>query len=213
MIEANIKGIDLKFHTDEAVFSPKGIDLGTLSMLSQVEFESEDKVLDLGCGYGVVGILASKIIDSENVVMCDISKEAILLTRQNLILNGIENVEVICSNGLDKIEESDFTLILSNPPYHVDFSVPKNFIEKGFQKLTISGKMVMVTKRKDWYKNKLVSVFGGVQIIETNGYFVFIAQKREKKSGSKTRNTNKLSKKLMRKQIKKNKKKSNANKN
>lgn len=58
MLKTNIKGIDLVFETSVGVFSPKDIDLGTISMLSVVDFRKTDKVLDLGCGYGVVGILA-----------------------------------------------------------------------------------------------------------------------------------------------------------
>jgi 16S rRNA (guanine1207-N2)-methyltransferase len=60
--------------------------------------------------------------------------------------------------------------------------------------------MVMVTKRKDWYKNKLTSVFGGVQIIEVNGYYVFIAEKRSSHILQKAKVSNHLSKKLQRKQ-------------
>ena len=83
MIRTTIKGIDLVFETSAGVFSPKCIDLGTLSMLSVVDFQETDKVLDLGCGYGVVGILAAKIIGDHNVVMIDIDEEAIRLSRKN----------------------------------------------------------------------------------------------------------------------------------
>ena len=62
MIKTNIKGIDLVFETSKSLFSPRAVDLGTLSMLSLVEFGENEKVLDLGCGYGVVGILAAKIV-------------------------------------------------------------------------------------------------------------------------------------------------------
>ena len=66
-----IKGVELRFKTEDGVFSPSGIDKGTLAMLSQVVFSPGDRVLDLGCGYGVVGILAAKLIGSEQVVMLD----------------------------------------------------------------------------------------------------------------------------------------------
>jgi len=100
------------------------------------------------------------------------------------------------------VEESDFTLILSNPPYHADFSVPKHFIEGGFKKLVAGGKLVMVTKRLDWYKNKLISVFGGVKVYEINGYYVFVAEKRTLTPKAKKKATNGLSRKLQRKQQK-----------
>jgi len=59
-----------------------------------------------------------------------------------------------------------------------DFSVPKMFIEKGFNRLRIGGRMYMVTKRKLWYKNKLISIFGGVKIWEIDGYYVFMSVKK-----------------------------------
>lgn len=181
MINTIIKGIELKFNTSNDVFSPREIDKGTLAMLSVLEFNENDKVLDLGCGYGPVGILASKTIGEENVVMVDVSDEAVNLSTENAILNEVKEVKIFKSNGLENIDEKDFTMILSNPPYHVDFSVPKAFIEKGFNRLSIGGKMYMVTKRKEWYKNKLISVFGGVKIWEIDGYFVFMSVKKQDK--------------------------------
>jgi len=177
--EAKIKDIDLKFRTSDGVFSPKGIDKGTLAMLSAVDFQQTDKVLDLGCGYGVVGILAAKIIGADNVVMTDKDSVAVELSRLNAALNNVEGVKIIQSDGFRNLDDKDFTLILSNPPYHTDFSVAKEFIEKGFNRLCIGGKMYMVTKRKEWYKNKLTAIFGGVKVWEADGYFVFMSIKKD----------------------------------
>lgn len=181
MISANIKNIPLVFKTDETIFSPKAVDTGTLAMLSVIDFSPNDKVLDLGCGYGVVGILASKLIGGENVSMCDISETAVQYSKINAELNQIKNVDIKVSDEYENIEDSDFTLILSNPPYHTDFSVAKKFIEGGYKRLVFGGRMVMVTKRLEWYKNKLTSVFGGVKVREIDGYYVFIAEKRVNK--------------------------------
>lgn len=199
MFFAKIKDIDLKFETEPSIFSPKFIDHGTLAMLSVVEFLPSDKVLDLGCGYGVVGILAAKLVGEENVFMCDISERAVEYAKINAALNGVPNIKISLSDGYKNIAEGDFTLILSNPPYHVDFSVPKNFIEVGFRKLVVGGKLVMVTKRLDWYKNKLTSVFGGVKVQEFDGYYVFVAEKRSKILKKKKKPAKNLSKKLQRK--------------
>ena len=178
MFNLNIKGIDLKFNTSNKVFSPLNADKGTTSMISLIEFKDNDKVLDLGCGYGLVGILAAKVLGAGSVFMTDIDAEAIKLAKDNAILNRVEEVKIYQSDGFKNLDENEFTLILSNPPYHVDFAVPKEFIEKGFNRLALGGKMYMVTKRKDWYKNKLVSIFGGVKITEIDEYYVFIAEKR-----------------------------------
>lgn len=189
-IEITIKNIDLKFNSSDKLFSPRNIDIGTLSMIDEVNFENESKILDLGCGYGFVGILAAKIIGEDKVVMCDIDTEAVEMSKHNAILNNVENINIIQSDGLKNIIYKDFSMILSNPPYHTDFSVAKHFIESGFYKLALNGKFIMVTKRLDWYKNKLSSVFGGVKVKEKNGYYIFISEKRN------MLDSNKLKKKL-----------------
>lgn len=201
MINLELNNIKLEFETSDKVFSPSNIDKGTLAMLSQVEFNKNDKILDLGCGYGIVGIFASKLIGAKNVIMCDLSPDAVELSKSNATNNGIIDLQIIQSDGLDNITDNNFSLILSNPPYHVDFSVPKKFIEQSYKRLITGGKMYMVTKRKDWYKNKLISVFGGVVIVELDGYYVFMAEKRNEKK-VKIEKTSTLSKKLQRKHVK-----------
>jgi 16S rRNA (guanine1207-N2)-methyltransferase len=174
----SINGIDLTFETDNTLFSPLNIDKGTLAMLSVVEFSNTDKVLDLGCGYGAVGIYAAKLIGKQNVVMSDVDEKCVKLSVKNAELNGVGGISTVLSDGFDSIKNNEYTLILSNPPYHSDFSVPKHFIEKGFNRLKVGGKMFMVTKRKDWYKNKFNAIFGGTTISEIDEYFVFCAEKR-----------------------------------
>lgn len=182
MINETINNITLSFHTETSVFSPSGIDLGTKTMLSFVTLSKDDKVLDLGCGYGTVGIWAAKQIGSEHVTMCDIDETSLNCARKNAIENKVaDNLDILYSNGLEQITEHNYTLILSNPPYHTDFSVPKHFIEQGYSHLALGGKMVMVVKRKDWYANKLTAVFGGVTVHHKNDYYVLIAEKRAKK--------------------------------
>ena len=203
-IEEQVQGVDLVLQTNEEVFSPTAVDKGTRAMLSFVEFKEGDKVLDLGCGCGVVGILAAKQIGANNVVMCDVSENAVQLSKQNAAVNGVDGVTIRRSDGLKEISETGFTLILSNPPYHTDFAVAKGFIEDGFKKLAIGGKMVMVTKRLDWYRNKLSSVFGGVTVREKDGYYVFLAGKRGNRAPKKEKkNEQVMSKKLQRKYGKK----------
>jgi 16S rRNA (guanine1207-N2)-methyltransferase len=168
----------MEFETSRQVFSPDNIDKGTLAMLSQVQFSPTDKVLDLGCGYGAVGIYAAKLIGASNVTMSDDDKHAIAFAQKNIEHNNVAGIKLIRSDGFKAITDSGFTLILSNPPYHADFSVPKHFIEKGFNRLEMGGKLYMVTKRLDWYKNKITAIFGGVKVTRIDGYFIFCAEKR-----------------------------------
>lgn len=201
--QVNIGDIEMKFTTEAEVFSPHGADRGTLAMLSVVELEKQDKLLDLGCGYGLVGVWAAKKIGAEQVAMCDISGTAVRVAKKNCERNGVD-VAVYQSDGLKGLpQELRFTKILSNPPYHEDFSVPKGFIELGYRRLALGGVMYMVTKRKEWYYNKLKTVFGGVRVDEIDGYYVFTAEKREKRAVEKKKNEQVMSKKLQRKMNKK----------
>lgn len=99
MISTEIKDIDMLFETSPSLFSPKSIDKGTLAMLSVIDFSPYDKVLDLGCGYGIVGIPSAKLIGEENIIMCDISEQAVEYTKKNLSINHVPNIKVKLSDG------------------------------------------------------------------------------------------------------------------
>lgn len=186
MLRAEIWGQKLLLETQKGLFSPQHIDRGTLAMLSRVEIASGMRIMDLGCGCGVVGIAAAKIAGEENVFMSDADPKAVEIARRNAERNGVGGVRLYVSDGFRDVDVSGFDLILSNPPYQTDFSVAKGFIEKGFNRLKIGGRLVMVTKRREWYRNKLIGVFGGVQILETDGYFVFCAERRSLKYANKS---------------------------
>lgn len=181
MYQALLWNQPLEIETTEGLFSPRGADAGTLSMVSAVELESGQKLLDLGCGAGLVGIAAAKVLGEENVWMTDVDPAAVRCATENAKRNGVENVHLCCGDALDAVDASGFDWILSNPPYHADFSVAKKFIEKGFNRLKLGGKLVMVVKRELWYRNKLTAIFGGVRMQEIGGYFVFTAEKRSER--------------------------------
>jgi 16S rRNA (guanine1207-N2)-methyltransferase len=178
VIRASVSGIELRFETAPNLFSPTKPDRGSLAMLSCIRFEPNDKVLDLGCGYGLIGIYAAKVVGADRVWMLDNDRTAVDYAGRNLALNSVEGVNVVLSDGFRELHEANFTKIVCNPPYHVDFSVPKHFIEKGFNRLAVGGTMYLVTKRKTWYQNKLRSIFGGARIRELDSYQVFEAVKK-----------------------------------
>ncbi len=178
VIEATVEGVDLRLQTAATLFSPRAIDRGTLAMLSYAAFAPEQKILDLGCGYGVVGLVAAGHAPPEQVWMVDKDPVAVRLAKENARLNGAAGVSVVQSDGFESLDETGFDLILCNPPYQADFAVPKHFIEKGFNRLVIGGRLLMVTKRELWYRNKLTAIFGGVTVRRVDDYVVFEAVRR-----------------------------------
>lgn len=227
MFEVEIWNNKLIFDTDPSLFSPMSADRGTMAMLRTVGLKQDaqnvqdgqnnqnnqnaqhllpdEKVLDLGCGYGIVGIAAAKVIGGNRVYMVDNNEKAVLLSRKNAVGNSVPDVTIVCGDGVSAFKDVDFSLILCNPPYHTDFSVAKAFIEQGFRSLKQGGRMIMVVKRLDWYRNKLTAVFGGVRTVEDDGYFILTSEKRSKEKHSNTvkrvkirKTTAKHEKKMMR---------------
>ena len=108
MIERTINGIDLKMHTESSLFSPNDIDKGTIAMLSKIQFHSGQKILDLGCGYGVVGIYAAQFSGAENVTMADCDPVAVEMAKKNAVYNGFEAIHIFQSDGFTSVGEHDF---------------------------------------------------------------------------------------------------------
>ena len=115
VISTTIRGVELTFQTHPRLFSPREIDSGTLAMLSALELGSAEKVLDLGCGYGTVGILVAKLIGPDKVTMVDSDPLAVEFARTNARRNGVTAVRIIQSDGYDRLDDSGFTAILVNP--------------------------------------------------------------------------------------------------
>jgi len=178
MVQLDIYGHTLRFETHPALFSPTAPDRGTMAMLSVAKIAPGDRVLDMGCGWGLVAVAAAKIAGAQNVVALDVDARAVEVTRENARRNGVGELRALQRDGFCGFDGHEFHWILCNPPYNSNFSVAKHFIEKGFNRLAMNGTMLMVVKRRDWYRNRLCAVFGGVTAHQIDGYFVFEAQRR-----------------------------------
>lgn len=184
-IVANVLGESLELETAEGLFSPRHVDRGTLAMLSVAPPQPGMRVLDLGCGWGLAGVYAARVCGAQGVVMTDIDARAVEAARANATRNGVGDVRAYVGDALDAVPDRAFDAILCNPPYQSDFSVAKKLILKSFNRLEIGGRLYLVVKRHDWYFNKLKSVFGGARTHIEDGYFVFEAQRRERRYAQK----------------------------
>ena len=115
ILDVVIEGVHLAFETEPALFSPQGIDPGTASLLAQVQFQDNDKVLDLGCGYGVIGIYAAKRVNPQQVFLIDNDPAAVKKATRNARLNEVESIHIQCSEGFRELNETGFTKICATP--------------------------------------------------------------------------------------------------
>ena len=184
-LTVSLGGSTMEFETAAGLFAPAHADRGTLAMLACADLAPGQRVLDLGCGWGLAGVYAALVCGAENVVMTDIDPRAAALARRNARKNGVEGVRVYTGDALEAVPDRAFDRILLNPPYQTDFSVAKRLILKSFNRLEIGGKLFMVTKRRTWYLNKLKSVFGGARVQQIDGYFVFEAERRARQYAQK----------------------------
>ena len=179
-IIALILGRKFEFLTCSGVFSYKKIDRGTELLIKHMKIEENDRVLDIGCGYGVLGIVAAKLTKNK-VILTDINKRAIKLAKRNLQLNHIKNAEVRRGNLYEPVKDEIFDVILCNLPMTAGLEVVYKIIEGAKKRLREGGSLqVVVRKGHRLVKNKILEVFGNVEVLsKSGGYRVFLAKKRE----------------------------------
>lgn len=174
-ISVAVRGQNLELASLPGNFSPQGLDQGTRVLLETVEIPSGGRVLDLACGYGVVGIIADKLGAGE-VVYIDDDLIALTACRQNLENLGLRG-ELIHSHEPSSAR-GKFDCILTNPPYHADYGVARSFVEFAARNLKEGGWLYVVVKKPDWYVNKIRTLLGGCKAVEAGGYTVMAAQMR-----------------------------------
>ena len=117
LVSDTVLGVTLEFYVAPGVFSTEGIDEGTRLLLETARVPEEGTVLDMGCGYGAIGIALAKRHPGLRVVMVDVNPLAVDLARRNARLNQVEDrVEVLHGNLYEPLEGRVFDAILSNPP-------------------------------------------------------------------------------------------------
>jgi len=137
------------FTTGSGVFSKKGIDFGSRLLIETFEEPTIDgPFLDLGCGYGPIGISLASTYKGRSFVMTDINERAIYLTNQNIQKNNISNAKAFISEGFNQIKEDEFAAIITNPPIRAGKKVVYSMIEKSVEHLSDAGEYWAVIQKK-----------------------------------------------------------------
>lgn len=181
IVETILRGRQLKFTTDAGVFSKAGVDYGSKVLIEAMELGESDLVLDVGCGYGPIGLSAAAMAPQGRVTMVDINERAVELAKENAALNGIRNVTIMQSDLFESVEEKEFDAILTNPPIRAGKAVVHRIFEEGHAYLKKGGSMWVVIQKKQGAPSaleKLEQVYEEVEeVTKDKGYRIFRAKK------------------------------------
>jgi 16S rRNA (guanine1207-N2)-methyltransferase len=175
--QSELKGNSFRFKTDSGVFSKKEVDFGSRLLIDTFEWENETGlILDVGCGYGPIGLSLAKAYPDATVHMVDVNERAITLAEENAAENKIDNVKIYESDRLTGVEEKKFNAILTNPPIRAGKKVVHDIFEQSFLHLTEGGELWVVIQKKQGAPSameKMEELFGQVDIAaKSKGYFI-----------------------------------------
>lgn len=171
-------GKTLRFETDAGVFSKAHLDRGTALLLDALPAQFDGRALDLGCGWGAVGVCMAAQWPNANVVLTDVNERAVALARENLRRNGL-TATVSQGDGMAHLEGT-FDLIAVNPPIRAGKAVVHKLLAEGLARLSRDGTMYVVMRKQQGAESAqrfLQSLGASIEIVERGGGFrVFCAK-------------------------------------
>lgn len=180
IIRVYLRGRYFEFLTCSGVFSPKRIDLGTRLLIESMILPKEGQILDLGCGYGPVGIVAAALNPKLKVIMVDVNERAIILAKENAKRNFVRNIEVKKGYLYEPVKDLKFEAILCNPPISAGKETVREIIAKAPTHLKENGMLEIVVRSKiggKMVKEMMMETFGNVQVhARQSGYRVLISK-------------------------------------
>ena len=165
---AALRGFPLTFFTTWGLFSPKGIDAGTELLIGHLDLQEGDTCLDLGCGYGAIGISIAKCMSTATVYMVDKDFVAVDYARKNVERNQLSNCHVLLSNGFSHLSNIQFDLIAANLPANVGKELLQIFLSDAKQYLKPKGRLYVVTISglREFIKRNFLNIFGNYQKVK-----------------------------------------------
>ncbi|RHW36236.1 class I SAM-dependent methyltransferase [Lysinibacillus yapensis] len=176
-------GHSFTFETDSGVFSKSEVDFGSRVLIDTFQLpDIEGAILDVGCGYGPIGLSIAKQNPERTIYMMDINERAVALSKKNAQINGVQNVQIVQSDGLDAIQDGlQIAAILTNPPIRAGKQTIFKFYDGAFEKLAVGGELWIVIQKKQGAPSTITHLeenFAEVEIVEKKkGYWIIRAKK------------------------------------
>ncbi|TDB52720.1 MULTISPECIES: class I SAM-dependent methyltransferase [Bacillaceae] len=177
-----LRGQTFRFTSDRGVFSKKEVDFGSRVLIDSFEVNNvKGPILDVGCGYGPIGLTIAKLRPDEQVHMVDVNERALALSEKNAKANGINNVQIYQSSCYSNVEINHFSTILTNPPIRAGKKIVHEILEGAYNHLVEQGELWVVIQKKQGAPSalaKLESLFEEVEVVEKKkGYYIIRAKK------------------------------------
>lgn len=159
----DVLGKSFEFCTTWGIFSPEKLDDGSLMLLDHVDFKADDNSIDLGCGYGVLGMTAARECPQGEHWLIDKDFVAVDYARRNCQKNGLTNTHVQLSNGFNDVDKAHkFSLVMSNLPAKVGKEQHYLYLLDAYERMEVGGRFYVVTINglRQFMKRAFGEVFG-----------------------------------------------------
>jgi 16S rRNA G1207 methylase RsmC len=171
-----IKKNSFIFHTTWGLFSPKTIDKGTMLLLENLKPKSDDIIIDIGCGYGVIGLALGKQCQKGKIHLVDKDFVAIKYAKKNANINRIKNSQIYLSNGFSQVPKIKFDKVTINIPgkagkemLYIILYDAKRYLKKGGEIY-----IVFISGLKNFIKRNLKTIFNNYQKIKQNKTYTVV---------------------------------------
>lgn len=181
LVDYHIDDIDLKFTTDAGVFSKLRIDYGSgalIKTMKELDFPKKG-ILDVGTGYGPMGLFAAKFWPDQTVDMVDVNERALDLAKRNAQFNQVENVNIYQSNIYEHVDKK-YGLIITNPPIRAGKKVVNQILTDAKSHLVENGILLVVIQKKQGApsaKKLMAKIYGNCEILARDkGYYILMSK-------------------------------------
>ncbi|WP_201716414.1 class I SAM-dependent methyltransferase [Rossellomorea arthrocnemi] len=176
-ITFELRGHTFRFKTDQGVFSKKEVDFGSRALIEAFEIPAvKGALLDVGCGYGPIGLSLAKDLVDRKVHMIDVNERALSLAEENAKENKVQNVSIYQSDRYASVFEKEFAAILTNPPIRAGKETVHSILENSYDHLTELGELWVVIQKKQGAPSamdKMEKLFSNVEIVtRKKGYYI-----------------------------------------
>lgn len=182
--QVTVGGTAFTLATRPGVFSWEHVDEASGIIADLMRVEDGESVLDLGCGAGVLGVVAARQTPKGRVLLLDADADAVRCATRTAALAQCDNIEVRASDVTSAAGEHSFDVVVSNPPFHLgkgtELAIPRAFIDQAYERLVPGGRLYLVANRTLPYEHFIAERFGEVRTAHDGRRFKVIGGVRRR---------------------------------